>query len=81
MKTFLKAMSDSPVEFSGLGLHSLEIESLSQVVNLFVPLYMADIPMQSLLRVMIEYVYLEIEIIVSFFNLLHKNFEELVILS
>ena len=43
MKIFSKAIKDSPVEFSGLGLYSLEIESLVQVVNLFVSLYTADI--------------------------------------
>ena len=45
MKIFLKAMRDSSVEFGRLGLHSLEIELLAQIVNLFVSLCIADIPM------------------------------------
>ena len=43
MKTFPKAIRDSLAEFGRLGLYSLEIELLAQVVNLFVFLHMDNI--------------------------------------
>ena len=62
MKTFPLVISDCLVEFRRLGLYSLEIESLLQAVNLFILLYMADTLTQLLLKVIIEYIYLEIEV-------------------
>ena len=53
IQTFLLVMRVSLLEFSRLGLHLLEIESLAQAVNLFASLYATDILTQSLLRVMI----------------------------
>ena len=74
-------MWNCPIELRGLGLHSLEIESVSQVANLFVSLYAAKIPIQSLLRVIIEYVQLKIGVVIPFFSLPYKDFKELVIRS
>ena len=56
LRIFLIVIRDSPLEFGGLGLHSLKIESLVQAVNLFASLCTADMLTQSLLRVMIEFI-------------------------
>ena len=45
MRTFPIVMRNSLVKFGSLGLHSLEIESLAQVVNLFISFYTTDMPM------------------------------------
>ena len=69
MRIFPIVIRDSPVEFGGLGLHSLEIESLVQAVNLFVLLQTAYILIQSLLRIMTEYVQLKIGLTAPFLTL------------
>ena len=74
-------MQYSLIELGRLGFYSLEIESLLQVVNLFILLHIAEVPIQSLLRVIIEHMHLKIEVIIPFFTLLEKDFEELVIPS
>ena len=48
-----------PLLLGGLGLHSIEFESLAQAINLFVSLYTADTPTKPLLRVLIELIQLE----------------------
>ena len=42
IRIFLIVMRDSPVEFGGLELYSLEIESLAQAENLFASLCTAN---------------------------------------
>ena len=81
IKIFLKVMRDSLVEFVRLGLYSLEIELLAQVVNLFAFLCIADVLMQSLLRVIMKYIQLKIRVTALFVTLSYKNFKELAILS
>ena len=73
-------MRYGPLELGGLGLYSLEIESLAQVVNLFVSLCTTDILTQSLLKIMIECMQLEIGVTIPFLTLQHEDFKELVIL-
>ena len=80
MRIFPIVMRDSLVEFGRLGLYSLEIELLAQVVNLFVSLCTTDTLTQSLLKVMMECIQLEIGVTTSFLTLQHKDFKELVIL-
>ena len=78
MKTFPIVIWHNLIELGGLGLYFLEIESLLQVVNLSESLYIANTPIQSLLRVIIECMHLKIGVITPFFTLLHEDFEELI---
>ena len=59
VSTFPVVMQFSPPIFGGLGLHSIEFESLAQSVNVFVSLYTANTPIKKLLQVAIEFLQLE----------------------
>ena len=62
-------------------MYLLEIESLLQAVNLFTLLHIADTLKKSILKVIIEYMHLEIEVTLPLFSLPCEDFEELVMLS
>ena len=51
------------VELGGLGLYSLEVESIAQAINHFTLLYVVDTPTRLLLKTIIECMQLEVGII------------------
>ena len=59
VRTFPIVMRLCPLSLGGLGLHSIEFESLAQAINLFVSLHTVDTPAKQLLRVSIELIQLE----------------------
>ena len=59
-------MRSSLLKYSGLGLQSIEIESVAQTLYLFVSLYNADTLIRALLKTMLEYAHLELGITKSF---------------
>ena len=71
-------MRSYPVELGGLGLYSLEVESIAQAINHFVSLYVADIQTRLLLKTMIEYTQLEVGITEFFLKRSYKDFKDLV---
>ena len=56
IKIFPVSIRFYPVELRGLGLHSLEVESIAQAINHFVSLYVVDTLTRLLLKIMIKYV-------------------------
>ena len=74
---YLIIMWDCLLVFRGLGLYSLEIESLAQVVNHFVLLSITDISSQSLLRIIIKYMQLKIGLVEFFFMYNHEEYTSL----
>ena len=78
MSAFLVAIRCSPVELGGLGLHSLEVESMEQAINNIASLCTVDTPTTLLIKTMIEHVHLEIGVLYSFFSLQYRDYRELV---
>ena len=69
IKTFPVAMRYSPKELGGLGLHSLEVELVAQIINHFASLCTTDTMTRLLLKMMMECMKLEIGAINPFFLL------------
>ena len=78
IKTFLVLIRFCLVELGGLGLHLLEVESIVQSINYFVLLYVADILIRLLLKIMIEYAQLEVGTTEFFLKRSYKVFKDLV---
>ena len=79
MKIFPVLMRFYPVELGRLGLYLLEVESIAQAINYFISLYIADTLIRLLLKIMIEYVQLEVGITDFFLMRSFKDFKDLVI--
>jgi hypothetical protein len=78
MKIFPVLMRICLVELGGLGLYLLEVESTAQAINHFVLLYVADELIRLLLKMMIEYIQLEVGIMDFFLIRSFKDFKDLV---
>ena len=78
MKTFLLIIRSSLLKYGGLGLQSLEIESVTQASKLFVPFCNLDTLIRALLKTILEYVHLELGITKLFLLLDFVKFDGLV---